>query len=339
MQTVHADLEPYLRQGFSMNRRLLFGLPLVLTALFPWPAQAQQPTLRILVGFPAGGSTDAIARHLAQGMSELLQRNVIVENKPGAGGQIAAQALKAAPADGNTLFLSNSHALSMIPLTIRQPGYDPTRDFASVGMVAIANDVLAVNPKIVGDVHNLKGLVEWANANPAKGSIGVPAPVSDPDFGVRIMAREFKSDLTAVPYKGDGPVVQDLVAGQIPAGIGSIGAVMQYAKGGRLRIIAVSGPGRLGTIPEVATYSEQGLKGYGVSGFVAMMAPAGTPRELVQRYNQAITQVVHSNAFRNSAAELGVLPETSTPEALAARLRETSAAFASMVERAGYKMP
>jgi tripartite-type tricarboxylate transporter receptor subunit TctC len=264
---------------------------------------------------------------------------VIVENKPGAGGQLAAAALKAAAPDGQTLFLSNSHALAMIPQTVRQPGYDPIKDFAAVSLVAIANDVLAVNPKIVGDVQNLKGLVEWANAHPGKGSIGVPAPASDPDFGVRILAREFKGDVTPVPYRGDGPVVQDLVAGQIPAGIGSIGAMMQYARDGRLRIIAVSGPSRLQTLPNVPTYVEQGLKGYGVSGFAAILAPAGTPRELVQRYNQVIGQVVKSPTFSAKVLELGVIPTTSTAEELATRIRETSSAFATMVERADYKMP
>jgi tripartite-type tricarboxylate transporter receptor subunit TctC len=303
------------------------------------PAMAQAAPLRILVGFPAGGSTDAIARHLAHGLSETLQRTVIVENKPGAGGQIAANALKAAAPDGNTLFLSNSHALAMIPLTIRQPGYDPARDFVPVALVAISNDVLGVNPQVVGDVRTLKGLVDWANANPGKGSIGVPAAASDPDFGVRILAKDFKGNLTAVPYRGDGPVVQDLVAGQIPAGIGSIGALMPYFRSGKLRILAISGPQRLASLPDVPTYVEQGLKGYGVSGFVALVAPTGTPREVLDRTHVAVTQIVRSAAFSSKVAELGVIATPGTPDELAARIRETSAAFAAMVERADYKMP
>jgi tripartite-type tricarboxylate transporter receptor subunit TctC len=322
-----------------MKRRSLLGGTWALALATPWAALAQHAPLRILVGFPAGGSTDAIARHLAQGLSEQLQRSVVVENRPGAGGQLAANALKAAAPDGNTLFLSNSHALAMIPLTVRQPGYDTARDFSSVGMVAISNDVLAVNPALVGEVRDLKGLVQWGNANPGKLNVGVPAPASDPDFGVRILAREFKGDLTSVPYRGDGPVVQDLVAGQIPAGIGSIGAMMQYAKTGKLRLIAMSGPARLGGMPEVPTYVEQGLKGYGVSGFVALMAPAGTGTELIQRYNQAVAKVVGSAAFQAKVSELGVLPSASTPEELTARIRDTTAAFASMVDRSGYKMP
>ncbi|MFC7411742.1 MULTISPECIES: tripartite tricarboxylate transporter substrate-binding protein [Comamonadaceae] len=322
-----------------MNRRTLLGCTCALALTVPWAALAQQAPLRVLVGFPAGGSTDAIARHLAQGLSEQLQRSVVVENRPGAGGQLAANALKVAAPDGNTLFLSNSHALAMIPLTVRQPGYDPAKDFASVGMVAISNDVLAVNPALVGEVRDLKGLVQWGNANPGKLNVGVPAPASDPDFGVRILAREFKGDLTSVPYRGDGPVIQDLVAGQIPAGIGSIGAMMQYAKSGKVRVIAMSGPSRLSGMPEVPTYVEQGLKGYGVSGFVALMAPAGTPADIIQRYNQAAAKVVASAAFQTKVSELGVVPTTSTPEELAVRIRDTTTAFTSMVERSGYKLP
>lgn len=310
--------------------------------LSPWAPRSHaqgNPPLRILVGFPAGGSTDATARHLAQGLSEALQRAVIVENRPGAGGQIAAGALKAAPPDGNTLFLSNSHALAMIPLTIRQPGYDPVRDFVPVGMVAISNDVLGVNPLVVGDVRSLQGLADWTKANPGKGNIGVPAPASDPEFGVRILAKEFKVNLVPVPYRGDAPVVQDLLAGQIPAGIGSIGALMQYVKAGKLRVIAVSSPQRLAVLPEVATYAEQGIAGYGVSGFVGLVAPAGTPRDWLLRCNQAVVQVVRSPAFGAKLAELGLIAMPSTDEEFAARLRETRAAFAAMVERADYKMP
>lgn len=322
-----------------MNRRIVLGALLALGCAASFSASAQSAPLRILVGFPAGGSTDAIARHLAQGLSERLQRSVVVENRPGAGGQIAANALKASAPDGNTLFLSNSHALAMIPLTVRQPGYETLKDFASVGMVAISNDVLAINPALVGEVRDLKGLVQWGNAHPGKLSVGVPAPASDPDFGVRIVAKELGGDLTAAPYRGDGPVVQDLVAGQIQAGIGSIGALMQYAKAGKVRIIAVSGPSRLSALPDVPTYVEQGIQGYGVSGFVALMAPAGTPPELIQRYSQMVTQVVESPSFHAKVVEFGVLPTTSTPTQLTARIRATSAAFAFMVERSGFQVP
>ena len=301
-------------------------------------ALAQQTPLRVLVGFPAGGSTDTIARGLAHAMSEQLQRPVVVENRPGAGGQIAATALKNAAPDGNTLFLSNSHALSMIPLTVRNPGYDTLKDFASVGLVAYANDVMAVNPKLVGNVGSLKDLVGWANANRGKANIGVPAPASDPDLGVRILSKELKGDLTSVPYRGDAPVVQDLVAGQIPAGIGSIGAMVQYEKTGQIRIIAVSGPSRLTMLPNVPTYAEQGLKGYGVSGFIAMVAPMGMSKDLIVKYNKVLTQVVKSPGFQDKVSGLGVIPTSSSPEELGTLIRDTNAAFSAMIEKADFKV-
>ncbi|MFC4520211.1 tripartite tricarboxylate transporter substrate-binding protein [Cupriavidus pinatubonensis] len=302
-------------------------------------ALAQQRPVRLLVGFPAGGSTDVVARVLAEGMSHLLQRTVIVENRPGAGGQIAANLLKQSPPDGNTLFLSNSHALSMIPLTVRNPGYETLKDFASVGLVAISPDVLSVNPAVVGPVSDLRGLANWARAHPDRASIGVPAASSDPEFGVRLLASTFKVDLNPVPYRGDGPVAQDLIAGQIPGGIGSIGAMLPHARTGRLRIIAVSGPKRIASLPNVPTYVEQGVEGYGTSGFVAVLAPVGTPSETIMRYNTAITQVVNSPRFAEKLSELAIVPTSSTPEELTARIRDAHNSFAAIVRRTGFQIP
>ena len=271
-------------------------------------------------------------------MSLALKRNVVVENRPGAGGQIAANALKAAAPDGHTLFFSNSHALAMIPLTIRNPGYDPLKDFAPVALATISNDVMAVNPKVVGNVGNLAGLIEWAKAHPGKGNIGVPAPLSDPDFGVRLLATEFKASLTSAPYRGDPPLVQDLVAGHIPAGIGPVGALMPYHKLGQLRIIAVAAPQRMTELPEVQTYVEQGLKGYATSGYTGMLAPAGTPRAIITRYNEVISTIVKSPQFAAKVESLGVIPTASTPEELGSRIQTTTAAFKQVLDRVGFRM-
>lgn len=323
-----------------MNRRSLLRHALLATAaLTSTRIPAQQLPVRLLVGFPPGGSTDVVARVLADGMSRILQRTVIVENRPGAGGQIAANVLRQSPPDGNTLLLSNSHALSMIPLTVRNPGYETARDFTSVGLVAISPDVLAVNPSVVGPISGLRELVEWARAHPASANIGVPAPTSDPEFAVRLLAREFKTDLNAVPYRGDGPVAQDLIAGQIPAGIGSVGAMLPHARSERLRIIAISGSARLRSLPEVPTYAEQGLAGYGTSGFVAVMAPAGLPSDIIRRYNAAIAEVVNSTAFAQRLSELAIVPTSSSPEELAIRVGETTQAFAALIKRIDFRVP
>ena len=213
-------------------------------------AIAQDGPIKMLVGFPAGGSTDVIARYLAARMQQELGKSVLVDNRPGAGGQIAAQALKAAKPDGLALFLSNSHTVSMIPLTILNPGFDTAKDFAPVGLVAINPDVFAINPEVVGSpTAGLREFAQWAKANPGKGNVGVPAPASAPDFAVGVVAAALGADLKSVPYRGDGPVAQDLVAGQIAGGIGSVGAMLQNAKAGKIRIVAVNGTTRLPCCP------------------------------------------------------------------------------------------
>jgi tripartite-type tricarboxylate transporter receptor subunit TctC len=326
-----------------MNRRIviqtLSGAAALALLQGAAPAAAQDAPLRILVGFPAGGSIDTLARHLANELSPLLKRNVIVENRPGAGGQIAAVALKGAAPDGNTLFLTNSHTVSMIPLTVRQPGFDAARDFAPVARVAISPDVLGVNVKVAGERGGLREFADWARANPGKASVGVPAPASAPDFAVRMMAKTFGADFTPVPYRGDGPVVQDLVAGQVAAGIGSVGAMIQYVKTGQVRLLAVNLPARMPAMPEVPTYSEQGLKGYESGNFVALFAPAGAPAELIERYGAAVAAAAKSPEFAQKLTTLGLTPAHTSAQALAALVKEADGAFAEMVKAAGFTMP
>ena len=299
---------------------------------------AEQAPIRLLVGFPAGGSTDAIARHLAQGLQRELGRNVVVENKPGAGGQIAAQALKAARPDGSTLFLSNSHTVAMIPLTLQNPGFDPVKDFAPVGLVAINPDVMAVSTAVLGTTGSgLRVFAQWAQANPGKASVGVPAPASAPDFAVGLVGRALGADLVSMPYRGDGPIALDLVSGQIPAGIGSVATMLPHAKTGKIRIVAVNGSKRLPQLPEVPTYAEQGIKGYEEVIFTAMFAPAGLPAPLLKDYSHAIAKVVKSADFGDKLGALGVIPASSTSAELGARVEATRKSWGTMVTNAGYK--
>ncbi len=301
-------------------------------------AMAQEGAIRMLVGFPAGGSTDAIARLLAAGMQQELGKTVVVDNRPGAGGQIAAQALKAARPDGLTLFLSNSHTVSMIPLTLTNPGFDTARDFAPVGLVAINPDVFAINPEVVGNPSaGLREFAQWAKANPGKGNVGVPAPASAPDFAVGVVAAALATDLKSVPYRGDGPVAQDLVGGQIAGGIGSVGAMLQHAKAGKIRIVAVNGSSRLPLLPEVPTYAEMGIKGYEEVIFTAVFAPAGTPASLIQSYNAVIAKLVKSADFADKLSNMGISAAHSSPSELGARVQATHQAWTTMVKNAGFK--
>ena len=302
------------------------------------PALADGPPIKLLVGFPAGGSSDAIARHLAQGMQQELGRSVVVENKPGAGGQIAAQALKAAKPDGTTLFLSNSHTVAMIPLTINNPGFDTAKDFVPVAMVAVNPDVFVVNTTVIGNPNaGMKEFAAWVKANPGKGNVGVPAPASAPDFAVGVVAKALGLDLKSAPYRGDAPIVQDVMAGQIPAGIGSVGAMSQPAKAGKLRIVAVNGTSRLALLPDVPTYAELGIKGYEDVIFSGVFAPAGTPASVIDSHSAAINKVVRSPEFVEKLANLGIDARAGSAAELNARLQATQAFSANMVKNAGYK--
>lgn len=315
---------------------LAVGMSAAFAALPAW-ADNNAP-IRILVGFPPGGSTDTIARLLAQGLQQELARSVVVENKPGAGGQIAAHALKASKPDGLTLFLSNSHTVAMIPLTVLNPGFDTPKDFAPIGLVAINPDVFAINPTVIGHADaGMREFAQWAKANPDKGNVGVPASASAPDFAVGIVARALGIALASAPYRGDSPVVQDLMAGQIPAGIGSVGAMLQAAKTGKVKIVAINGTQRLPLLPDVPTYAELGIKGYEEVIFTGLFAPAGTPQNLIQAYALATAKVVKSADFSAKLSELGISAASSTPGELAARVQTTHLAWTAMVKNAGYK--
>lgn len=307
-------------------------------ALTQSPAWAEGPAIKMLVGFPAGGSSDAIARHLAQGLQQELGRNVVVENKAGAGGQIAAQTLKAAKPDGTTLFLSNSHTVAMIPLTINNPGYDTNKDFAAVAMVAINPDVFVLNTTVIGNPNaGLKDFAAWVKANPNRGNVGVPAPASAPDFAVGVIAKALGADLKSIPYRGDAPIVQDVAGGQIPAGIGSVGAMLPQHKAGKLRIVAVNGTSRLPSLPDVPTYAELGIKGYEDVIFNGVFAPAGTPSELINTYSNAIAKVVKSPDFVEKISGLGINAHAGSAAELNKFVQNTQALSATMVKNAGYK--
>lgn len=317
---------------------LLGALALALTSATGTALAQNNASIRILVGFAAGGSSDMIARQLAQGLQQELGQPVVVDNKPGAGGQIAAQLLKAAKPDGLTLYLSNSHTMAMIPLTVLNPGYDAAKDFAPIGLVAVNPDVFVINPSVVGNPKaGLKDYAQWAKGNPDRGNVGVPAPASAPDFAVGIVAKALDADLRSVPYRGDAPVAQDVMAGQISAGIGSVGAMLQPAKAGKVRIVAVNGTSRLALLPDVPTYAELGIKGYEEMIYTGLFAPAGLPADLVQRYSSALAKVVKSEAFAEKLSALGISAASSSPAELAARVAHTHKDWTVMVKNAGYK--
>ncbi len=195
--------------------------------------------MRILVGFPAGGGTDGIARTLAERLKDELGVPVIVENRAGAGGQIAAQALKAAPADGTTYFISHDHTISILPLVVKNPGFDPAQDFVPVAGFATFVNALAVSPGTPAKSFN--EYLAAIRGQGGKSAVGVPAPASVPEFLVKVIGEKYKLDLVSVPYRGSAPLIGDMLASQIPAGVASVPEFVENHKAGKLRVIAVLG--------------------------------------------------------------------------------------------------
>lgn len=297
-------------------------------------AQQGQPPVNLLVGFPAGGNVDSVARHLATGMQNALGRSVVVDNRPGAGGQIAMQLLARSAHDGRTLMLSNEHAVSIIPMTVRNVGYDPLKDFVPVATVTTLPLALAVHPSV--KANNIQELVAWAKARNEPLNVGIPAPASQPDFAVGLLAKRFDIKAAAVPYRGGAPMVADLMGGHVLAGLTGISEFLPHQKAGAIRIIAVSGPERLARLPGVPTFSEGGLPGFEERTFMGVFAPAGTPPEVITRYREAIRSVVATPAYRQALDELGLQAFYGDGTDLEGRVRHTTQTWGQVIRDSGF---
>ena len=320
-----------------MWRTLLHRLlPVLLAALFGSAAQAEGgKTVRLLVGFPPGGGTDAIARLLAEHLKDALNAPVIVENKPGAGGQLAAQALKAAAPDGTTLFLSHDHTISILPLVVRHPGYDPARDFVPVAGLASFVNAFAVSAGT--PAKSLADYTAWVRAQGGgKGVVGVPAPASVPEFLVRVLADTSALDLVAAPYRGSAPLIGDLLGNQIAAGIGSVPDFIEHHRAGRLRMLAVLGGTRQAALPEVPTLAELGIAGFEDLPYYAVFAPAGTPQAALDAASAAVAKAIAKPAVRERLSTMGLSVEFMTGAQLAARERAYSQAWARIIKASGF---
>jgi tripartite-type tricarboxylate transporter receptor subunit TctC len=301
----------------------------------PQSTLAQSRTLRILVGFPPGGGTDAIARALADKLKDELGHPVIVENRPGAGGQIAAQALKAAAPDGNTLFLSHDHTISIIPLTMKTPGFEPAKDFAPVAGFATFVNALAVSGNT--PARNLNEFVAWVKGPQAgKGNVGVPAPASVPEFLVKVLGQRFQLDLAAAPYRGSAPMIADMLSNQIPAGTGSVPDFIEQHKAGKLRVIAVIGKERQAVLPDVPTFAELGVAGFEDVPYYGFWAPAGTPAPELARTSAALAKVIALPEVRERLTGWGLSVGHMSAAQLAQREQAYSQSWAGIIKRSGF---
>ena len=322
-------------------RRTLMSLALrsmaVLAAGLALSTAMAQPAkpVRILVGFPPGGGTDAIARTLSERLKDVLGVPVVVDNRPGAGGQIAAQVLKASPPDGSTVFLTHDHTISILPLVVKNPGYQPDQDFVPVAGFATFVNAFAVSggtpAKTFGEY------VQWVRTQGGgKGAVGIPAPASTPEFLVKLVGEKFQLDLVSAPYRGAAPMMADMLGNQIGAGVGSVQDFMENHKAGKLRVVAVLGTRRQAAMPQVPTFDELGLKGFADLPYYGFYAPAGTSQKFIHQFAVALATVVGEPEVRERLTAMGLTVGFMTPQQLAMREHAYTDTWRQIIKTSGF---
>ena len=321
-----------------MLRRHLLALPAcgLLAGLTPLAAQAQADrTLRILVGFPPGGSIDTVGRLLADRMKDELKANIVVDNKPGAGGRVAADLLKAAPADGSTFMLAPVVVPVLAPLVFSKLNYNPATDFAPVGHVCNFSFALSVPAAL--PVRTVQEFLAWTKANPQRANFGSPAAGSLPHFFGEMLSREADAGLVHVPFAGGAPLMTALIGGQVSAGIDVVLEALEAHRGGKVRILAVSGDRRSPVLPDVPTFRESGFPNIVASGWFGAYAPARTPEPAIAAFNRALNRALAQPDVVERFARLALEPGGGTPADLSRIEQASTARWAPVVKATGFR--
>lgn len=297
----------------SLRRRLVLSAALASAAgatLWPGWASAQQAfpakPLRLVVPFPAGGPTDIVARPLAQLLSESLGQQVLVDNKGGAGGSIAADLVAKSPPDGYTMLMGTVGTQAINASLYKKLPYDPLKDFTALGLAASAPVALVVNAST--PYKTMQDLLDAARAQPGSIAFGSAGNGTPGHLTGELFANAAGIKLKHVPYRGSAPAVTDLVGGQIPVMFDPVQSVQSHIKSGRLRALAVSSKARSPVLPEVPTMAEAGLRDFQADAWWAVMAPAGLPAAEAALLRREIEKVVRSAAYRDKLGNLGVTP-------------------------------
>jgi tripartite-type tricarboxylate transporter receptor subunit TctC len=301
-------------------------------------AQAAEPAfpvkpIRMISPYAAGGGSDTLARILGQKLFEAWGQPVVVDNRPGSGGIIGAETVARATADGYTLFVTPSAVLTINPHIYSKLRYDTFRDFAPITMASNSPYFLVVHPKI--PAASIKELIAYAKANPGKMNYSSSGNGSSTHLAGVLFNNMAGVEIVHIPYKGAAPAIVDLLAGNIQMRFSSVVPVLPHVRSGRLRGIAISSAKRYGPLPDIPTISESGLPGYVVESFYAVVAPAGTPRAIIDKINAEIVRNLKSPEIAAHMANDGAEAIGSSPDELAKALREDHARWAKPVRDSG----
>lgn len=299
-------------------------------------AFAQRDTGKLIVGYPPGQSVDAIARLLAERLGPAIGRTLIVENMPGQSGSVALEAVSRMPADGSAMTLSASAAVAGNPALYRNVRYDSVKDFEPVGLIYDAPLVLMVNSTL--PIKSLKDLIEYAKANRGKVNYSSPGNGSVSHLAMSELIRRTGIELTHVPYQGAAKSLTDLAAGQVQVSFDAYAAAQPFLAGGRVRAIAVSSSERISVLPSVPTVAESGLGDFDLVPWVGLLAPAGTPKTVVDKVSEELARIVRTPDFSQRIVDLGARPRPSSAAEFKSFVRSEVDRWAAVIKASGARL-
>lgn len=316
---------------FSPQRRRLAAALAALALLPLWPgATAATPVTRLVVAFPAGGPADTLARTLSRQLEIELKQTVVIDNRPGANGAIAINAVSRAPGDGSVLFLTSAGAIVINPSLYPNLPYDPLKDLTPISMVVNTPEVLVVKPD--NPAASASAFVQQARQSGKVPSLASTGIGSMPHMAIELFKASTKVDFLHVAYKGAAPAITDTLGGQVDAFIGDASGLMTYITAKRLRPLGVTAPKRLSFLPDVPTLAEQGIGNVEASNWYGLMASASTPPDVVKRVNEALRRTLAAPEVRTSLDRLGLVPAPGTPAEFAALIRADTAKWAQIIK-------
>jgi tripartite-type tricarboxylate transporter receptor subunit TctC len=303
-------------------------------------AQAATPfptrPIRIVVAYTPAGATDILARTVGQKMNEAWGQPVVIENRPGANGNIGTEYAAKATADGYTLLMTTAGVHGINPSLYRRLGFDAVKDFAPVSLVAMVPNILVVNNAL--PVKDVQGLVAYAKANPGKLSYGSPGLGSTAHLSMELFKSMTGTNLVHVPYKGSAGVLTDLMGGQIAVTMDNIPPYLPQVKAGKIRALAISTAKRSPAIPDLPTVAEAGVRGYSSGAWFGLVAPANTPKDIVAKLSAETARILQLPDVKSRLTDLGAEPVGSTPAQFAAHIKSEIAKWAKVIKEANVEL-
>ena len=303
----------------------------------PAGAAEQFPTrpIRVIVPYAPGGNVDISARIVAPPMGEILGQTVVVDNRPGAGGNLGASLVAKATPDGYTLLVGSSGPLSVNPVIFKSLPYDSLKDFAPISTVQAVPLVVLASPK--AGFNSIADVVAAAKARPGKVTMASAGAGTTNHFAIELFANMANIKVLHVPYKGSGPALSELLGGQVETMVDQLAASIGYVKDGRLKVLAVTTPQRAAALPNVPTLDELGYKGYQASTLLGLLAPAGTPKPVIAKLNAAVRKTMDNAIVAERFRGLGANPGASSPEEFSTRIRDELRQWQGLVQKLGLK--